>query len=117
MAASVENNNASPERKEYSNMNGSNIMQGWLTLVGSLAIIAVVLTAFGIMIGIVKPADALKRIGTIIGIEIFFLLVPGIIAGVWSVMSLWQQIAFIVIGIGAFQLLRPRRRARKRNVE
>ena len=44
-------------------MNGSNMMQGWLTLSGSLAIITLVLTAFGIMLGIVKPAEIPKCVG------------------------------------------------------
>jgi hypothetical protein len=36
-------------------MTGSNFMQGWVTFAGSLAIIALILTAFGLMLGIVNP--------------------------------------------------------------
>jgi hypothetical protein len=97
-------------------MNGSSFIQGWLTLTEMLAIIAFILTAYGIILGIVKLADVPKRIGAILGIIVALILAPGILAGVWSAMSLWQQIGLIAIGIGAFQWLRPRR-GRKRKME
>ena len=43
----------------------SNFMQAWVTLAGSLTMIALLLTAFGLMLGIMKPADALRRVGAI----------------------------------------------------
>jgi hypothetical protein len=90
-------------------MNGSNFMQGWLTLVVALAIIALILTAFGLMLGIVKPADALKNAGAILGVVVASMVLPSVLVNARSGMSLWQRIVFIVIGIGAFQWLRPRR--------
>jgi hypothetical protein len=95
-------------------MNGSSFMQGWLTLVGSLAIIALVLTAFGIMLGIVKRSDVVNRVGAILGIVIVLMLAPGILAGIWSAMSLWQQIGLVAVGIGVWRLLRLRRQARNK---
>jgi hypothetical protein len=89
-------------------MNGSNFMQGWLTLTGTLAIIALILTALGLMLGIVKPADVPKRIGAIQGIVVALMLAPGILAGVWSAMSLWQQNGLIAIGVGLWQWRRSR---------
>jgi hypothetical protein len=94
-------------------MSGSNFMQGWVVLLGSLAIIALILTAFALMLGIVKPADALKHVGAILGIVIVLMLTTGILISVWSGMSLWQQIALAAIGICVLQVLRPRRQARK----
>lgn len=96
-------------------MDGSNFMQGWVVLAGSLATIAIILMAFGLMLGIVKPADAPKHIGAILVIVIGLMVVPGILANAWSAMSLWQQIALLAIGIGVFWWLRPRRQPRKRN--
>lgn len=81
-------------------MNESNFMQGWFALAGSVATIALILTAFGLMLGIVKPADALRRVGAIIGVVILLLLAPGILASLWSAIPLWQRIAIVVIGIG-----------------
>jgi hypothetical protein len=98
-------------------MNGSSFMQGWLTLTGTLAIIALILTAFGIMLGIVKPADVPKRIGAILGIVVALMLAPGILAGVWSAMSLWQQIGLVAVGVVVWQLRRPRRRQRRNQGE
>lgn len=65
-------------------MNGSNFMHWWINLVGSLATIALILTAFGIMLRIVKPDDVLKRIGAILGIVIVLMLMPGILVSAWS---------------------------------
>jgi hypothetical protein len=42
-------------RVEHYNMSGANLMQGWVALSGSLATIVLILTALGIMPGIVKP--------------------------------------------------------------
>jgi hypothetical protein len=95
-------------------MNGSNFMQGWVALAGSVATIALILTAFGLMLGIVKPANAMKSIAAILGIVVGLLVVPGILGSAWSAMSLWQQIVLAAIGIGVLLWLRPRRRTRNR---
>ncbi|MGA3080566.1 MAG: hypothetical protein ABSD44_04185 [Terracidiphilus sp.] len=90
-------------------MIGSNFMQGWITFVGALAIIALILTAFGIMLGIVKPADLLKYVGAILGVVVALMVLPGVLLSAWSGMALWRQIALIAIGVGAFRWMRPRR--------
>jgi len=93
-------------------MSESNFMHGWVVLLGLLATIALVLMAFGLMLGVVKPADALKHVGAILGIVI--VLSPGMILSAWSGMSLWQQIALVAIGVGVWQWQRLRRQTRKR---
>jgi hypothetical protein len=95
-------------------MNESDFMHGLVALIGLLAIVGLVLTAFGIMRGVVKPADALKRIGTILGIAIALILVFGVLLRVWSALSLWHQIALIAICIGVLQCSRRLRPTRKR---
>jgi hypothetical protein len=96
-------------------MTESNFMQGWLTLIGSLAIIALILTAFGLMLGVVKPADAPKRVGAILGVAILLIFIPSLLVSAWSGISLWQQIALVAIGIVVWQWLRPRPRMHKRS--
>jgi hypothetical protein len=64
------------------------------------------------MLGILKPADALRRVGAILGIVIVLMLIPGVLVSAWSGMSLWQQISLVAIGIGVLQWLRPRRQPR-----
>jgi hypothetical protein len=86
-------------------MNGSNLMQGWLTLVGLLAITALVLTAFGIMIGVVKPADAFRRISVIMGTVIALLILPQIVIGEWMALTIGHKIGIVVLVIGAFLVL------------
>lgn len=48
-----------------------------------LAAIAFILTAFGIMLGIVKPADALRRVGAILGIVVLLMVIPVTLVNVW----------------------------------
>ena len=95
-------------------MSASNFMHGWVALTGSVATIALILTAFGIMLGIVKPADVLKHVGAILGIVIVLMLIPGVLVSAWSGMSLWQQIALVAIGIGIWQWRRSRQQTRKK---
>ena len=95
-------------------MNGSNFMQGWVALTGSVAMIALILTAFGLMLGIVKPADALRRIAAILGVIMLLLVLPAMLVSIWSGMSLWQRLALAAIVLGVCLLKRPRRESRKR---
>jgi hypothetical protein len=98
-------------------MGESNFMQGWMALAGSLATIALILTAFGLMLGIVKPADALKRAGAILGTVIALIFIPCVLVNAWLGMSLWQRLGLAAIGIGAWQWQRPRRQQRRRRGE
>lgn len=59
-----------------------------MSLLGSLAAIALILTAIGLMLSIVKPDDTLKHIGAILVIVIGLMMVPGILMSAWSAMSL-----------------------------
>jgi len=93
-------------------MNGSNLMSWWVALTGSIAMIALILTTFGIMLGIVKPADAMNRVGAILGIVLVLMLAPCILVGVWSVLSLWEQVSLVTIGVVVWRLRRPRRQPR-----
>jgi hypothetical protein len=72
-------------------------------LFGLLAIIALVLTAFGCILGIVKPAAVPKRVAAIVGIVIEQMLAPCILAGVWSAIPLWQRLALAAIALGLWQ--------------
>ncbi len=98
-------------------MSESSLMQGWIALLGVFAMIALILTAFGIMLGIVKPADVPKRVVAIVGIVIVLMLIPGILVSAWKSLSLWQRIGLAVLGVGAWQWLRPRRQARNKRGE
>ncbi|MGA1982952.1 MAG: hypothetical protein ABSG84_10775 [Acidobacteriaceae bacterium] len=75
------------------------IAHTWVTLIQSLAVIALVLTALGLMQGMVKPADALKHVLTILGMVIVLMLIPYVFVNLWTAISLWQWIGLAVIGI------------------
>ena len=77
-------------------------MPVWHAIVGSAAMISLILTAFGLMLGIVKPAEFLKRIGTLLGIVILLWVIPGVIASAWSSLPLWQRCGVVAIGISVF---------------
>lgn len=113
VAVLAENDNKHSGEKGVWLMGGSSFMQGWVALLGALAMVAIVLTAFGLMLGSVKPGDALKYLGASLGIVIVLMLAPGILVSAWAGLFLWQQIALIAIGIGVFQWLRPRRKRRE----
>lgn len=91
------------------------IGSAWATLVGSFATIALILTALGLMLGMIKPADALKHGGVILGIVIVLILIPGVLVSLWSDIPSWQWIGLAAIGIGISQWQRPRRTRNKRD--
>lgn len=81
-----------------------NFINGIVEIVGLLAIIAILVTAFGLMLGILKPVDAFKRIGLIVGTVIGLLILPQIVIGEWMALTIWQQIGVIVLVVGALLL-------------
>jgi len=76
--------------------------------------IALILTAFGVMLGMVKPADSVKRIGAIVGIVIVLLVVPSVILSAWSSMSIWQRLGASIFGMSVLLLIRPKGQQKKR---
>lgn len=73
-------------------------LNGIAKLVGSVAVIAIIVTAFGLMLGFLKPADALKRIGVIAGTVIVLLELPQIVIYTWSAIPWWQRLALVAVG-------------------
>lgn len=81
-----------------------------MELLGSFLLVAIIVTAFGLILGMVKPTGACRRIGVIVGAVIALLVVLRIAASAWSAMTLWQQMAIaalgLLIGITSFELFR-----------
>lgn len=92
----------------------ANLLSGVAGFVEALATLAIIAMAFGLMLGILKPADAFKRIGLILGSVIALLIVPQIAACTWSAIPLWQQLALIVIGSVILLAFTARRGKRSR---
>lgn len=95
----------------------ANFMQDWTQLVKSLAVIALILTAFGLMLGFIQPAVALRRVAAILGIVAMLILIPCALAKLWSDIPLWQWIVLAAIGVCVWQWWRPRRHARNKRGE
>jgi Ca2+/Na+ antiporter len=98
-------------------MYGTNVIHGWSQIVGSLAIIAIIITALGTILGLVKPVDALKYCGAIAGIAIVLVMLVSVLVGLWSSMSLWQKAIVALICFAVWWLRRERRQPRKRKEE
>jgi len=98
-------------------MNESILIDGWATIIGSLATIAIIVTALGILLGVLKPAEALKRIAALLGISILLMLIPGALVNLWLNMSLWQKITAAVVGLLILWGRRRRRRTKTHKLE
>jgi hypothetical protein len=70
-------------------------------IVGTLATIAIIVAAFGLMLGILKPADAFKRIGVTVGIVIALLILAQVVIAEWLALTIWQQFGVVAVGLGA----------------
>ena len=66
-------------------MIGSNLMYGRGAPVESLAIIGLIPTAVALTLGILKPADAAKHVGAMLGIVVAFILIPMVLGKPTSV--------------------------------
>jgi Zn-dependent protease with chaperone function len=92
----------------------ADFIHGCMSILGSLATIAVILTALGTILGLVKPADALKYCGVIVGLTIVIVLIVSVLVGLWSSMSVWQRVILAVIGLSVWRLRQKRREPQKR---
>lgn len=99
-------------------MHEADFIHGCMSIFGSLALIAIIVTALGTIVGLVKPADAVKHCGTILGIVIVFILLVSVLVGLWASMSVWQKIVMFAIGFGIWRLRADTRpKGRKKDEE
>lgn len=92
----------------------ADFIHGCMSILGALATIAIIVTALGTILGLVRPADAFKYCGVILGIIVVIVLIVSVLVGLWSSMSLWQRLASAAIVVSIFWLRRTRRQAQKR---
>ncbi len=98
-------------------MSEPNVVQECESIVGSLAVMAIIVTALATMVGLVKPADTVKYCGAIVGIAIVSVLLVSVFVGLWSSMSLWQKAVIALMGFGIWWMRRERNRPRKKREE
>jgi Ca2+/Na+ antiporter len=98
-------------------MSESGFIVGSMSLLGSFAMIAIVLAALGLMIGVVKPSDALKHIMAILATFILLILILCALMSAWSGMSPWQKIglAALCVFVGFLRRRRQKKSGRREN--
>lgn len=94
-----------------------NVVQGCESIVESLAIIAIIVIAFTTMLGLVKPADATKYCGVIVGIAVVLVLFVSVFVGLWSSMSLWQKAVAAAVWFCIWRAWWKQRQPRKKKNE
>lgn len=87
------------------------------SILGSLAAIAIILTALGTIIGLVKPPDAAKYCGVIAGIVIVLILLVSVFVSLWSSMSVWARILLAAVALLILRIRQKRREPRRKNGE
>ena len=80
-------------------MIAGSVLNSVTAIVGMFATIAIMVTGVGLILGTLKPADALKRIGAILGTVVALVLLTNILVNTWSRISAWQQLSLIAIGL------------------
>jgi hypothetical protein len=95
-------------------VNAANFMQDWTQLVKSLAVLAFILTAFGLMLGFIQPAVALQRVAATLSIVGLPIIIPCALVKLWSDIPLWQWIGLAVVGICVCRWCLPWKQTRKR---
>ncbi len=95
-------------------MTGLLIVSGAESIIGSFALIALVLVALGTMIGRVKPSEVVDHVGVIVGLAIVAILIVSVFVGLWATMSPWQKVILAAIGLAVWQMRRERRSQRRK---
>jgi len=90
------------------------IVQWCISIVGSIALLALIVIALGTMVGLIKPAEVMQSVGVLIGIVIAAILLVSVFVGLWSNMSLWQRLASAAIIASIFRFRQTRQQSGKR---
>jgi hypothetical protein len=73
------------------------LLSAWDSLVGSVALLAIIVLSFCVMVSAVKPSDVPRHLGAIVGVVILLIMLPAIIMGLWNTLSLGQHLRIIVV--------------------
>jgi hypothetical protein len=86
-------------------MNGTNLLSGWVGIAESVALMAIVVLAMFLMVGVVKLGDVLRHLVAIFGVTILLIMLPAIMGSLWSSMTFWQHLGIVILGCLAELLL------------
>jgi len=82
----------------------------WRGLVGSAALLAIIILGLCVMVSAVKFGDVPRRLGVIVSVVILLIMLPAIIVGLWNAMSFGQHLGIIVICAAIMLLVGSSRR-------
>jgi hypothetical protein len=89
------------------------LLSVWDGLAGSAALIAIIVLAFCVMVGAVKAGDVPRHLGVIVGVVVLLIMLPAIIAGLWSTMSFGQHLEIVALGLMIAVLLGALRKGKR----
>lgn len=90
----------------------SSILQLWDVVVVSVAVIAITAILLGLMIRVIEPPNALRRIGAALGCMVILIVVLPIIMHLWGRLSLWQRLGVVGLGLAVTLTCYPNRPGR-----
>ncbi len=78
-------------------MNGTGFVFGWIKIIESVALVAIVLLALGVMVRLIELRYVLRHLGAIFALAIFFILLPVIISALWASMTVCQHAGTLLL--------------------
>lgn len=85
----------------------------WDGLVGSAALIAIIILALSVIVSAIKVGDVPRHLGVIVGIMILLIMLPAIIVSLWNSMTLGQHLGIATTLIAIVFLIGATRKSRK----
>ena len=76
----------------------------WDGIAVSVAAMIIMVTAIGLMVGVLEVAHAVRRIALVVGCMILLLILPPIMLGIWRTLSHWQCLGVILLTVGAVRV-------------
>ena len=89
------------------------IFSFWDGLVGSAALIAIIILALCVIVSAIKVAEVPRHLGVIVGIIILLIMLPAIFVSLWNSMTLGQHLGIVTLGITILAIFGASRRAPK----
>jgi uncharacterized membrane protein len=90
----------------------------WDDLVESASLLAIIILSLRIMVSAVKPGDAPRHLGMVVGVAILLFMLPAILMGLWNTMSFGQHVGIVILCLAIVLFFSASRRrpgnARKR---
>ena len=77
----------------------TDILSWWNAILEAAAVIAVVVIAIGLLIGMIDARRAVGRIGAVLGALVLLLALPPILLGIWHSMSCGQQLGISILAV------------------